>query len=355
MGVPTSGNFSMFGSGDNSTVAGAIVEGGADSGTVAGTTDFNTLKGLADISRFDVTYSEGASSLAQITKTSQFRGYPIPTTTTTTSTTVAPCTLTIYFNTAATPSPGGWDSQTEACQGTGTALTVYLPGPTCPVNFNEASTAGKKLYTDSALTTPLNGSNKWFKDVSGANTGQAIQVGSDGAINQIGTCSAPTTTTTTAAPTTTTTTTAAATTTTTTTAAATTTTTTAAAGSNITLNLNSDTTSIGDVRLQYTRTNNAAATRTVSDTDNTIAVNLTDTVTNAKDATTMTAIVNKYSSGTTLEVGAGTVVPKVQLIVNINGSDVYDQTLDTGPLTLNYGFTFNITDTVIVTAEITSV
>lgn len=84
MPVPTTGIFSMFGHTDNTTIAGAIVEGGANSTTVANTNNFNDLKGLADINRFDPNFSEGATTLTQIIKTSQFRGYPIPTTTTTT-------------------------------------------------------------------------------------------------------------------------------------------------------------------------------------------------------------------------------------------------------------------------------
>jgi hypothetical protein len=121
------------------------------------------------------------------------------------------------------------------------------------------------------------------------------------------------------------------------------------------LNLNSDTTSIGDVRFQYTRTNNAPATVTLSDTDGSTPQNLTTTITNAKPSTTATAIVNKYSSGTTLEIGTGTVIPNVQLIVNINGTEVYNQTLDNGPLTLNYSFTYNDGDVVIATGLITSI
>lgn len=144
---------------------------------------------------------------------------------TTTTTTAGPCSLTLYFNTSAIPSPGGWDTQTEACEGTGTMLTVYTTGPTCPTTFNEVFNDGKALYTDSSLTTLLDGGDKWFKDTSSPNSGQAIQVGNDGFINQIGVCNpttTTTTTTTTASPTTTTT---AAPTTTTTTAAPTTTTT----------------------------------------------------------------------------------------------------------------------------------
>lgn len=114
MGVPTLGNFSMFGSGDNTTIAGAIVEGGANAGTVAAATDFNTLKGLADITKFDANFSEGASTLTQITKTIQFRGYPA-------TITAIPCYVYEYINTTSTtfsfgpyplcPGPGVFDIQ----------------------------------------------------------------------------------------------------------------------------------------------------------------------------------------------------------------------------------------------------
>ena len=69
----------------------------------------------------------------------------------------------------------------------------------------------------------------------------------------------------------------------------------------------------------------------------------------------MTAIVNKYSSGTTLEIGTGSITPNVTLIVNINGTDVFNQVLDNGPLTLSHGFTYNDGDVVEVFGYVTTV
>ena len=89
MAVPTTGNFLMFGTGSNTTIAGAIIEGGANSETVASTLNFNALKALANINKFDAEFKEGATTLEQIVKSTQFRGYPIAGTTTTT-TTIAP-------------------------------------------------------------------------------------------------------------------------------------------------------------------------------------------------------------------------------------------------------------------------
>jgi hypothetical protein len=101
MAVPTTGSFLMFGTGSNATIAGAIIEGGANSETIASTLNFNTLKSLADINKFDVEFKEGATTLEQIVKSTQFRGYPIfkcnfngltiVCDSTTTTTTISPC------------------------------------------------------------------------------------------------------------------------------------------------------------------------------------------------------------------------------------------------------------------------
>jgi len=85
MAVPTTGSFLMFGTGSNTTIAGAIIEGGASSETVASTLNFNALKALADINKFDAEFKEGASTLEQIVKSTQFKGYPISGSTTTTT------------------------------------------------------------------------------------------------------------------------------------------------------------------------------------------------------------------------------------------------------------------------------
>ncbi len=77
MAVPVGGNFSMFGHTNNLTIAGAIVEGGADSNTVSNTDNFNDLITLSDINKFDPLYSQGAAQLSEITQSIQYRGYPI--------------------------------------------------------------------------------------------------------------------------------------------------------------------------------------------------------------------------------------------------------------------------------------
>jgi hypothetical protein len=111
------------------------------------------------------------------------------TTTTTTTTTQAPCSLTLYFDVSVSPGPDGWDSSTEACEGTGTPLTIYtVYDETCPTTFQEIFNDGKSIYTDSSLTTLLAGGDKWFKDTSSPNSGNAIQIGNDGFISQISTC-----------------------------------------------------------------------------------------------------------------------------------------------------------------------
>jgi hypothetical protein len=77
MAVSVGGSFSIFGANNATTVAGAIVEGGADFNTVNSVNNFNDLKGLANINKFDPLYSDGATQLSDVIETIQFRGYPI--------------------------------------------------------------------------------------------------------------------------------------------------------------------------------------------------------------------------------------------------------------------------------------
>lgn len=119
--------------------------------------------------------------------------------------------------------------------------------------------------------------------------------------------------------------------------------------SNITSSLDSDPTSIGDVRVQYTRSSdNSVVTRTISDTSNSAEQDQIDYITNAK-AGSIVISVNKYSTGTTLQVGTGAAQPSVTLIVNVNGSQVSSQTVNSGPLTANYTLTHNEGDIIQIT------
>ena len=130
MGVPTSGNFNMFGSGDNTTIQGAIEEGG---GTTTGITDFNGLISVSDINKFDPAFSEGATSLGDITKTTQFRGYPIATATPTPTPTP---TLTPTPTPTATPTP----TPTPTPAGIEIASVDLVSGESCGGNSSQSFT-----------------------------------------------------------------------------------------------------------------------------------------------------------------------------------------------------------------------
>ena len=74
MGVPTSGSFSMFGNSDNTTIQGAITEGG---GSVASVDNLNDLIAASNVSLFNTTFSGDLSgSLSNVTNANQYRGYP---------------------------------------------------------------------------------------------------------------------------------------------------------------------------------------------------------------------------------------------------------------------------------------
>ena len=88
-------------------------------------------------------------------------------------------TFTIYFDVATSPSTQGWSGSSAACAGTGTPLTVYINGSASSL-FDAVITQSKVLYTNSTTTTPLNGSNTWYKTVSAAASGESFQVGATG-------------------------------------------------------------------------------------------------------------------------------------------------------------------------------
>jgi hypothetical protein len=109
-------------------------------------------------------------------------GTPNPTPTPTPT----PCILTIYFDVSQSPGTQGWNSSVDACNGNGTALTVYFSNAGgCPTTFQDVFNDGKIIYTNSELTTILAGNDKFYKSVSSPNSGITIQVGNDGLIDTL--------------------------------------------------------------------------------------------------------------------------------------------------------------------------
>lgn len=159
MTVPTTGSFLMFGTGSNTTIAGAIIEGGANAGTVSSTLNFNALKALANINKFDPAFKEGATTLSEIVKTTQFRGYPIVGTTTTT-TTAAPTTTTT------TASPTTTTTTTTAAPTTTTTTTaapLYYTLNSCNPGDPLYDTTITPLLTNQRYVDPISG-NFWTWD-----------------------------------------------------------------------------------------------------------------------------------------------------------------------------------------------
>ena len=320
MTVPTTGSFLMFGTGSNTTIAGAIIEGGASSETVASTLNFNALKALANINKFDAEFKEGATTLEEIVKTTQFRGYPIislcdfngltiicnPITTTTTTTTAAPISgnkmlilnvlnnttesidiANVNFNFVDLPNSRSLNTTT----GFGGSIFYYISGSQLPTSSSTLSTPMNitASFTSSVLTYVIvpdatsfdaiytitssfftDGTPRLGGTFSAGTSGINAQVSADFAFNPTtwttmslditaSYLSPPTTTTTTAAPTTTTTTT------TTTTAAPTTTTTTTTASPTTT------TTTTAAPTTTTTTTTEAPTTTTTTTTTTTAA------------------------------------------------------------------------------------
>lgn len=160
MPVPTSGNFDMFGV-SNTTVQGAIVEGG---GSAGGLTNFNALINASNTELFDPQYAGRVDSLTLINQTSQYRNYPKLFT-----------SLSVFTNLGS-----GWSSSTQACSASGSISTVYVNGNV--TSLYDAFINGKIIYSDQARTIPFNGGNLFFKDKGPSNSGGVFQLGTDGSI-----------------------------------------------------------------------------------------------------------------------------------------------------------------------------
>jgi hypothetical protein len=93
-------------------------------------------------------------------------------------------TFTVYFDVTTNPNTYGWGSSSAACAGTGTPLTVYITG-TEP-SLYDVFLAGKVLYTNVGLTTPLNGNNTHYKTVSAPASGQTLLIDGVGIISTFG-------------------------------------------------------------------------------------------------------------------------------------------------------------------------
>jgi hypothetical protein len=155
----------MFGA-SNTTIQGAIVEGGGNAGAL---TTFNNLITFSNVNLFDPLYSGQLITLTQVRQSLQYRNYPKFFT-----------AVTIVTNLGS-----GYSSQSNACQGSGNIATVYL-SEGGDQGLYSAFSNGKRLWSNTSLTTPFNGGNLWFKTSTGANNGDSFQVGTDGFIQQWG-------------------------------------------------------------------------------------------------------------------------------------------------------------------------
>jgi hypothetical protein len=92
--------------------------------------------------------------------------------------------FTVYFDVTTSPNTYGWGSSAAACAGTGTPLTVYIVGT--EASLYEVFLAGKVLYTNAGLTTPLNGNNTHYKTVSASASGDTLLIDGVGVISTYG-------------------------------------------------------------------------------------------------------------------------------------------------------------------------
>jgi uncharacterized delta-60 repeat protein len=117
---------------------------------------------------------------------------PTPTETPTPTPTPSPTftQYTIYMQTSVAPL--GWNSQSEACEGTGSPITVYVNGSGFSSFFDAVVTNGEPLYTGTTFIPAnlYNGQDKWYKDQQ-LPGGNVFTIGTDGAVSLWGTCPSP--------------------------------------------------------------------------------------------------------------------------------------------------------------------
>ena len=165
MSVPATGGFSMFGYFNNTTIQGAIAQGG---GSVNGDTEFQELIDASTTSRFHPASNGGSAvtNLNQVTNALQYRRYP---------------TFTISLCHDSTDSDG-------ACDCDHGSATYYVFGDSTSDSSEVTQFAQAHTITNSNGTTPSSGfySNggiyRFWNNTAGAfgdDAGVSIQIGSN--------------------------------------------------------------------------------------------------------------------------------------------------------------------------------
>ena len=90
-------------------------------------------------------------------------------------------------------SPLGWETDTEACQGTGTPIPVYVIGTGYSSLFEAVTTFGRALYTGTTFNSDnlYVGQNKWYKEIQTPG-GNVFKIGNNGAVSDWNNCPTPT-------------------------------------------------------------------------------------------------------------------------------------------------------------------
>ena len=150
MGVPITGNFTMFGNSDNTTVQGAITEGGTDASAA---TTLNQLIGLSSAALFDATYAGTIiNPVSDVSASLQFRGYP-----------GLDCTLTGGGAAVTIFLPFNFTIDNGATGGTATLTFTDLANDDATLTYNNTSTETIDSNTSVPLSLTMN---------SGVTTGQ---------------------------------------------------------------------------------------------------------------------------------------------------------------------------------------
>ena len=181
MAVPTVGSFSMFGTGSNTTIAGAISGAGF---SVSGVDNFGDLIGAADTTLFDPAYAGAViESIENVSSSLQFRNFPL-----------YDSTLDISGSYTTTPFYYAYGSTSQAGSGYGTsnaACSASIGWVLYSTGSNIHAVSGSTVYASSTGTV-FAGNDLWYGvgilSLSGSFPYYSIRITNSGFVSSVASC-----------------------------------------------------------------------------------------------------------------------------------------------------------------------
>lgn len=180
MAVPTVGSFSMFGTGSNTTIAGAIAGAGF---SVSGVDNFGDLIGNADVTLFDPAYAGVVEDPDDVTSTEQFRNFPLYDSTLEISGSYSTTNI-LYAYGSTSQAGSGYGTSNAACSAS-IGWFLYSTGS------NIHAVSGSTVYASSTGTV-FAGNDLWYGvgifNLSGSSPYYSIRITNSGFVSSVASC-----------------------------------------------------------------------------------------------------------------------------------------------------------------------